>query len=219
MIPPQEYFDVRLASRVAGRAAHDLNNLAAVLSGHVYLLREAAEPTEEGLAEIEKATDQIQTLTRSLLALSAIGRGSPADFDPNEVAREAAKNASSAGCVVDLRLDPGVPPLVGSAEDVRRAIEALLSNAREASPPGAAIVLATAAEEDAVIFSIEDTGSGIPPERRERVFEPLFSTRGGRGRGIGLTLASLVAAMHGGVCELEPGDIAGTRALLRLSAG
>jgi signal transduction histidine kinase len=213
VIPGEDLRDRRLAARLAGRVAHDLNNVAVVLAGHVYLLREGAEPIEEGLAEIERATEQIRTLTGSLLALAAIGRGTEEAFDPNAVAREAATALSPAA---ELLLDPAAGKLFGRGEDVRRAIDSLIANAREASPPDAPIRISTVAGTEAVEIRVEDSGAGIAPGSATRIFDPLFSTSGSRGRGIGLTIASLVAAVHGGTCELESISGGGTRAILRL---
>lgn len=55
MKPPEGFSDIRLASSVAARAAHDLNNVAAVFSRHVFLLRNSAESPEEAFESMEKA--------------------------------------------------------------------------------------------------------------------------------------------------------------------
>ena len=60
----------RLAARVAARAAHDLNNALAVFSGHIYLLRESAEPVSEALDAMEKAAENVK---RSAKNLSEVG--------------------------------------------------------------------------------------------------------------------------------------------------
>ncbi|MEO8430970.1 MAG: ATP-binding protein [Acidobacteriota bacterium] len=218
MIPSEDLTDVRLAARLARQMAHDLNNVAAILSGHVYLLRAAAEPLEEGLEAVEKANDQMARMTQSLSALAALGDEAPAPFDLNELAHEEQRSAAQNGHALELDLEAGLPLVPGRKADLRRAIQALLANAREASPPGHPIGLRTrsVAEDGTVRLEIRDTGAGVLSGSEGRSFDPLFSTRGEKGRGIGLTVAVAVAAMHGGSCTLESTDGGGTAAVLAL---
>jgi signal transduction histidine kinase len=205
-----------LATRIAAATAHDLNNVAAVVGGHLYLLKQGAEPPDEAFGDMETALETLARLTRSLQALASIGRGEPGPCNVNEIVREARQTIAA-----ELELDGDLPSLVGRRRDLLCAIEALYSNAREASPPGAPIRVSTTRlpGDTGIQITIEDRGPGVPPELRTRVFDPLFSTRGARGRGSGLTLAAMVAAMHGGSCELETREGGGTRAVLRLRRG
>lgn len=209
---PQELSGIRLASALAGRTAHDLNNLLAVFSGHLFLLRNEAESPEEGFAAIEQATEQLQRMTQSLMTLASVGRDAPEPFDLNTLVAEA---AAELGAETDL--DPTLRPIPGRREDVRVAIDALLANAKEASPPGSPVRVATRELSDGSGASvrIEDSGAGIPANLADRVFEPFFSTRS-KGRGIGLTLAAAVAAENGGTCRIEGRPEGGTRILFEL---
>ncbi len=203
----------RLASRIAAATVHDLNNVAAVVSGHVFLLREGAEPAEEAFHDIEGALETLGQVTASLTALARIGRDEPEQFDVAEIVREAAGEAE-----VELELEAGLPPLTGRRSDVLAAVKSLLANAREAGPPGSPprISAALLAAGAGIEITVEDRGPGIPEHLRDRVFDPLFSTRGAKGRGVGLTLSAMVAAMHGGTCAWKPREGGGTRVALRL---
>jgi signal transduction histidine kinase len=204
----------RLTTRLASRTAHDLNNVAAVFSGHVYLLRSEAEPLEEAFEAMEKALEHLERLTRGLASLGTLGIEPLETVDVNAVVRSAAEGA---GGPVELDLDSEVPPLSGRREDLRRAVEALLVNAREANEPGRPVRLSTKRDKagSAFTITIEDSGKGVEAEARRRDFSPLFSSKGMKGRGFGVTLARMVAALSDGSLALEDRPEGGTRAILR----
>lgn len=220
MKPPPQLSDIRLASRVASRVAHDLNNVAAVLTGHIYLLRNSAESREEAFGAMEKAMEHLLRLTQSLGALGGVGLEEESAFDLNAVLKEMVKEAKGPADRGPVRLDLALklPKIRGRKGDIQIAIDALLANAREATGPNADISISTRALSGGrgVAVRVEDSGGGIPPPAAERIFDPLFSTRGTKGRGIGLTLAAVVALLHGGSCEVERRPEGGTRAVLEL---
>lgn len=205
-----------LVGRLAARVAHDLNNAIAVLSGHLYLLGAAAETPEEASAAMEKAAEQIGRLSRSLEQLGSIGHGEPESFEWNDLAREAAGDPIHGAGPIEVDLGSGLPAGRGRRADIRRALDCLLANSREASAKGAPVRIVTEAlPEGGTLLAVEDSGAGIPPEISQRVFTPFFSTRGERGRGIGLTIVEAVATAHGGNCDFEPRPEGGTRFRLR----
>jgi len=204
-----------LAAKLAARTAHELNNTSAILSGHLYLLRASPDSHEESYEAMEKALAQIQRLSRGLARLGLLGEGEVGPVDWNEAARSA---SDALGAPVTLDLAGGLPRTVGREGDACAALKALLENALEASLPRGEIVLRTRSLPDGagVLLAVEDSGKGISPEARERAFDPLFSTKGERGRGTGLVLAAAVAAVMGGSCQVEPRPEGGTRVTLRL---
>jgi signal transduction histidine kinase len=202
-----------LATRIAARTAHDLNNLAAVFSGHLYLLRNGAEPPEEAYEAMEKALAHLDRLTRGLTILGTLGAETPEPLDLNEVARSAARADGQPS--LELDLEPGLPDLPLRRADLLQAIEALISNAREASESGAAVRVTTRLDPTGSIrITVEDSGPGIAPEVAPRCLDPFFSTKGEKGRGIGLTVALLVATLHSGTVEVVSRPEGGTRTTL-----
>src|SRR5690606_40650975 len=80
----------------------------------------------------------------------------------------------------------------------------LLSNARDASPPGAVISVTNSINNGLVSIAITDQGSGIPPEIRDRIFEPFFTTKEpGKGTGLGLSLVYSITENLGGTIQVE----------------
>jgi two-component system NtrC family sensor kinase len=206
-----------LLPRLASRAAHDLNNLIAVLSGHLYLLRAAGSRAGgadgESLSAMQTAIAGLEALSRSLSAVGA-AHGPFARLDINAAVREAAGTADIAAPELDLA--DGLPPVSGSPDGLRAILRALLANAA-AAEPGARPRVATRREGDAVLVLVEDSGPGISKDAGGRVFEPFFSTRGGgRGTGIGLFVAAAVASAHGTSIRLDERPGGGTVASIRL---
>ncbi len=206
----------RLTTRVAARTVHDLNNIATVLSGHIYLLRSAAEPPEEGYDAMEAAMETLKKLTASLCSLAALGVGEREPVRINELV-QSAMAALPPGRSVELELDPAVKEIRLRPGDVARALDALLANGAEASEPGQPLRVSTRQGPDgSVEIRVEDSGGGVPEEIRRRNFDPFFTTRGVKGRGIGVTVAATAAALESGSLQIENRPGGGTTATLRL---
>jgi signal transduction histidine kinase len=106
-------------------------------------------------------------------------------------------------------------------ELIRQVVANLIDNAAE-SMEGAAIRrlrVSTRAESDgdAVVIEVSDSGHGISPEDKEKLFLPHFSTKG-RGTGLGLAIASRIIAEHNGTIRVEDNMPAGARFLIRFPA-
>jgi two-component system sensor histidine kinase RegB len=88
---------------------------------------------------------------------------------------------------------------------VSQALRSLVTNAQDASPPGATVVVAVrAADEAALAISIRDRGPGMPSEVLARIGEPFFTTKApGRGMGLGLFLARAVIEGVGGTLQID----------------
>jgi len=101
-------------------------------------------------------------------------------------------------------------------DQFRRALVNLIQNATEAVPAGReGLVRITAAVEDCVVLRVIDNGDGIPEELRERIFEPLFSTKQ-TGTGLGLAITAAVIQRHGADISVQSEPGAGTTFAIRL---
>ncbi|MDQ6893199.1 MAG: HAMP domain-containing histidine kinase [Acidobacteriota bacterium] len=199
---------------MAARASHDLNNALAVFSGHIYLLRESGEPVSEALDAMEKALDNAERLARNLAEVGALGVEDPELLDVNELVRSTIREIPEGR--LEVSLDGALVPLVARPSDLSRAIGALVQNAREADGGSATILVSTDQNSSEVRIVVEDSGAGIPEVVRRRDFDPLFSTSGERGRGLGITIARLAVLMAGGRLSIEQRPGGGTRAVLAL---
>jgi signal transduction histidine kinase len=97
------------------------------------------------------------------------------------------------------------PPLAANidADMIRRALVNVIANAVRETPGGGTVRLAAAHEGDRLRLSVSDTGPGVAPELREKLFEP-FVTGHADGTGLGLAIARELVAAHGGTLTLRP---------------
>jgi two-component system NtrC family sensor kinase len=112
---------------------------------------------------------------------------------------------------VDNRL---IEKISVDAQQVHRVLLNLLSNSLDAMATGGTLTIEVAAEDDANVVRVRDTGSGIRPEDLPRVGQAFFTTKKGQGTGLGLAVCHRVMEQHGGRLQLEsvPGE--GTTASL-----
>jgi signal transduction histidine kinase len=104
-------------------------------------------------------------------------------------------------------------------DQIEQALLNLITNAQEATLAAGRVgpveIEAVVDRSGQVAFSVTDEGEGVPPEVRERIFTPFFSTKPG-GSGVGLSLVRQIALAHGGSVEHRPGDRTGSVFSLRL---
>jgi CheY-like chemotaxis protein/anti-sigma regulatory factor (Ser/Thr protein kinase) len=106
-----------------------------------------------------------------------------------------------------LELAEGLPPMSGSASEIRDAIVNLIFNAVDAMPAGGTITLQTWGTANGTIIEVRDTGTGMDEQTRRRCLEPFFSTKGEHGNGLGLAMVYGMLKRHDGEIEIisEPG--------------
>jgi signal transduction histidine kinase len=130
--------------------------------------------------------------------------------------------AAAAGAVkrppgVTVALDglAELPPVEGDPVQLRQVCVNLVENAVHAASPEGEVRVRGRAAADAVEVSVEDTGPGVDPATRRRLFEPLITTKD-RGIGLGLALVKRIAERHGGTIEYSDRPEGGACFTLRL---
>lgn len=215
--------------KLAGGVAHELNNMLTPVIGHAEMLLEEAggDPDRaESLREIVAAGSRARDLVRQLLAFA---RKQPLRFQPVDL-NVLLRNFEPllrrvVGETVEIRMNPApiLSAISGDAAQLEQAAMNLAENARDAMPGGGILTLETReadldradlpASEDVipgryVLLTVEDTGSGMDSQTRERLFEPFFTTRElGKGTGLGLAAVHGIVKQHGGHIRIfsEPG--------------
>jgi two-component system nitrogen regulation sensor histidine kinase NtrY len=102
-------------------------------------------------------------------------------------------------------------------EQIKRVLINLIDNALEACGPAGEIVVRLSDGLRGVTIEVADTGRGIPPRDREKLFLPDFTTKG-RGTGLGLAIVSRIVADHNGTIRVEDNRPKGARFIIELPA-
>jgi signal transduction histidine kinase len=206
---------------VSDNIAHDLKTPLTRLRNKADEALRAARTPDELRAALEGTIEESDNLIRIFNALLMIARleagnarETLSDFDAAEVARGVAELyeavAEEGGATLEVAVEPDLP-VHGNRELLGQALANLLDNALKygAEPgPGVAaqVSVSTKKTDDRVVIMVADRGPGIPERDRGRVterFVRLESARSRPGFGLGLSLATAVARLHGGALRLE----------------
>ncbi len=138
-----------------------------------------------------------------------LGRG-PVEVETlvRRVAALLATDAERRGVLLTLRLESGLKAR-GEEPRLRQLVMNLVLNALDASPSGGEVRLsARRVSLEQLELRVEDAGSGVPPNLRERIFRPFFTTKP-QGSGLGLTIVQTIVAQHGGALRLDDSNLGG----------
>jgi signal transduction histidine kinase len=195
-------------SKLSGGVAHEIKNPLNAIVLRLDLLRERlGEPEEVLQGEIDILSREALRLDRVVKTFLDFSR--PVEINLRELnlcdlVREVAEfmkpQAKSSG--VDLTVDtPEIAAQIkGDPDMLKQALLNLVTNALEAMPKGGSLHLTVTQGGDRVHVKVADTGPGIPPEVRSKVFQLYFTTKG-KGSGIGLAMTYRAVQMHNGTIE------------------
>jgi signal transduction histidine kinase len=190
--------------RLATSIVHDLRNpLAAVYGGAEMLMdsRLSSVQVQRLARNMYRASTRIQDLLQDLLNVS-LGKATQLErSNLRSVAAGAAHSLAAAAEAQGVKVDIRVPDdleLLLDRQRIERVFVNLMGNAIEVMPEGGTITVSSAPEDGSVLIEVQDTGPGIAPEIRERVFQPFVTARKANGVGLGLLLARQAVVDHGG---------------------
>ena len=207
---------------LAGNVAHEINNPLGILSARLHLLdRRRPEAAGLGVHQLIKLTDRMSAVTHSLLGFCRRDSSEHRLVTLTPAIEHAAEltgaRARSRGVKVDYEIGPEAPTLRGNPRELEQVAVNLILNAIDASPDGGRVSVRVAVSETELTLVVEDEGPGVPPELRERVFDPFFSTKpAGEGTGLGLSVSRRIANDHGGSISVQESPLQGARFALRL---
>ena len=218
----------RAWTAMARELAHQLGTPISSLQGWLELLRLGPERRPGGLGEDEIAreiAEDLERLERVSRRFELIGRDTELEaLALTEVIRSLEGYLRSriprlgAGVRLDVEMERGLPPVQGNAVLLVWALENLVKNALDALAGKGGVITIEAFTGDGAqgVLQVGDTGPGVDPAVRDRLFDPGVSTKSG-GWGVGLSLTRrIVERIHGGTIELHRTGPEGTVFRIRL---
>ncbi len=209
---------------LASGVAHDLNNILGPILVSTGLLRLGLEEAarENILETIECSAQRGAEITRQLLTFTKGVQGGRTPLRVPGLLQKMEKimrGTFPKNIVINLRVDEGLPPVLGNATQFHQVLLNLCVNARDAMPDGGTLILSAAqtvlGPEEAsaipgaspgshVLLEVQDTGMGIPADIMDRIFDPFFTTKGPeKGSGLGLATVLGIVRSHQGFLAVE----------------
>lgn len=180
--------------------------------------KEELEEAQELLNDTLTGINDISELVVNLRDFCRMDSSKVASFDVNEglektltIARNKIKNK-----VEVIRRFGDVPAVAASPSQINQVFLNLINNAAQAMDSTGHIWLDTREEDDEVVVEVTDDGPGMPPEVRDRIYDPFYTTKDvGEGTGMGLSISYRILEQHGARIEVDSAPGEGTRFTLR----
>ncbi len=196
--------------------AHHLRTPLTTVNGYLQFLQKgvlSADQIEKAMAIIHQNVQQIVALVNDVLFLQemdlVLSAFQPVDMVAlaRDVMSRFAERAAQNHVVLQLESEAGLPPVLGDAHALARALSALVDNAIKFSPDGGDVMLAIRLQDEWIVTAVADHGIGIEPERLPHLFDRYHHLdRQGEhvfaGVGLGLAIARQVIRQHGGRIEV-----------------
>jgi signal transduction histidine kinase len=200
---------------------HETRNLLTAITGFTQIAKQRASDPEALLRYIgliEREALRCVEVLEQFLDLSRTAT----ELEPVDIAKVVEHVASAAihqiGLQrITLRLEVAAMPAVrGRRGELQQVVLNLAINAMHATPTGGEIVITAQQVGTSIEIAVTDTGPGVPPELRDKIFDAFFTTKQGTGTGLGLALCRRIVAAHGGTLELDTAYARGARFVVRL---
>jgi PAS domain S-box-containing protein len=196
----------RLSSlgEMAAGIAHELRNSMGAISGYIRLLRKKSNP--DAMETVEKVSSEVGVMDRivsDFLAFARPGEPSLSRVDLGPLVDECVDALRPEDGKVDMsaKSDGQVTALVDEVL-MRQSIKNLIQNALHATPAGGSVTATLSEEGGSAVIRVSDTGHGIGPSIRDRIFDPFYTTKD-KGTGLGLAIVHRCVTSLGGTVDVE----------------
>ena len=220
--------------QIIADSAHELRTPVTLIQGTIEAMIDGVYPLDiPTLESVHEETVKLSRLIDLLRELETIESGKLSlllePVDAVEMVRKAAAlfsaSAKEKGIVLTVETTILTPLIEADYLRMSEVIYNLISNAIKYTPAGGIVRLKVQADIDhgRILVYIDDSGPGIPPAERERIFERFYRIEKSRstnlgGRGLGLAIASEIAKAHGGSISVEDSDLGGASFVLSLKS-
>ena len=212
--------EYKLASigRLAAGVAHEINNPMAVINEKAGLMKDLTEMSDDFahkakfldlLRSIQSTVVRCRTITHRLLGFARQMHVALEVIDINALIREVLgfleKEAFHRDIRIELDLPEDLPTIKSDRGRLQQVLLNVINNAMDAVNKGGEISISTwAKDKEMVLIKIRDNGSGIPPDKLKRIFEPFYTTKSrDKGTGLGLSITYGIINKLGGKVSVE----------------
>jgi PAS domain S-box-containing protein len=212
--------------RLVGGIAHDLGNLLMPITLGVKVLRRRLEQTDDKIEQvlnmIQKSAERGGNMVEQVLAFARGVEGERVALQLDGIVEEIhgiTDETFPESIAVETDVAGDLPRVIGDATQIQQVLMNLCVNARDAMPEGGTLTIdaeaVTLTEADAernidaepgsyVCIRVRDTGTGMPDDVMDKIFEPFFSTKEeGEGTGLGLSTAYSIIQSHDGFIDVD----------------
>ena len=223
----------RMKDEFVSSVSHELRTPLTSITGYVELLGEDEEDAERRnyLEIVGRNAQRVLALVSDLLFAARLQGGrlelhrEPVDL--NVLVAQAVESARPRADVAPVRLELDsrpVRPVLAEAPRLSQLFDNLISNAIKFTPAGGSVVVRLAERDGTILFEVSDTGIGIPPAERERLFERFFRSQTAlerqiQGTGLGLYISKAIVDAHGGRIAVSSAEGEGTTFIVELPLG
>lgn len=205
--------------QLVGSIGHELRNPLGVIESSLFILKGRIGEDERAAKHVNRIAEQLTIANDIISKLLDMIRDRPLNREPTQIGEVVQVAASS------LRWPPGIrfteerlsdlPPVPVDPGQLRQVLVNLLENAIQASSPQGEVRVVGIRDGSEIGFAVEDSGPGVDPSIRGRLFEPLVSTKN-KGIGLGLALVKRIVERHGGSIAYQTRPSGGARFAVRL---
>jgi len=204
--------------RLTSQIAHELNNPIYGIMNTLELLKTEIPPESKRRRILELSlseTERLSEMLRNMLSFSKPEEEVRKRLNVNELLEGILlmmeKQMKEVNVKIVTRFEPKIPEIMASTHQMRQVILNLFKNAKEAMPRGGTLTVRTEKEDTKVLIRIQDTGTGIPEEIRNKIFEAFFTTKQKvKGVGLGLSVCYGIIKDHGGEIRVDSKEGKGT---------
>lgn len=220
-----------LAGQMVSAVAHEVATPLSVVANIAEMLQLDVDSGSRAANELGKIVAQVRRVTELMRGLLNFVRQEQPRYSPVDLGRLAQETLDlmnyelrKARIETTLIVSPQTPPVWGNSAQLQQVLLNLLTNAMQAIKEGGRIAIRVGRDNrsgklKAVALTVEDTGSGVPPEAMGRIFEFFYTTRIGEGgTGLGLAITRQIVEGHNGQITAENVSGGGARFLITLPA-
>jgi phosphoserine phosphatase RsbU/P len=209
--------------KMAAHISHEIKNPLMLIGGFArQVLKDLDQDPQKNPEKLRIIVDEVKRLEDFLVEVGSYAKFSepqkrPGDLNAliQETCQRLEPSLRESNIELVLKLDPDLPEMQFDPGHLRQVILNIAKNGIEAMGSGGTLTIVTGREKDRVFIQISDTGTGVPPEMREKIFQPFFSSKP-KGSGLGLAISQKIIDAHQGEITIDSETQKGTRVTIFL---